>query len=93
MEPKKLPDNFWTVDIDIDPLAQDIEVGADLKKIEEHETELGGIVEQMWKDMVNETKILNGTEVPERETLTNPFVGVPVTENVKKLSTDKDKKD
>jgi len=74
MEIKKLPDDFWTVDIDVDPLAQDPDVGADLKQIEAHQTELGGIVEQMWKDMACETKLLEGTEIAEREQLHVPTV-------------------
>lgn len=84
MEIKKLPDDFWTVEIDVDPLAQDPDVGADLKQIEAHQTELGGIVEQMWKDMACETKLLEGTEIAEREDLDNPFVGVPTTELIEK---------
>ena len=73
MEIKKLPDDFWTVDIDVDPLAQEPDVGADLEAIEAHQTELGGIVEQMWKDMVNETKLLEGTEIAEREEIVIPM--------------------
>lgn len=45
------------------------EAGADLALIEAHETELESIVQQMWKDMTTETKLLDGTEVPERETI------------------------
>lgn len=91
MEQKKLPDDFWTAPADIDPFAQTPDVGADLAHITNHQTELGGIVLQMWRDMVNECKILEGTEVPEREELDNPFVGIPTTELVgkgKELSTE-----
>jgi hypothetical protein len=71
-EKKELPADFWTATVDVDPLAQTPDVGADLSLIEEHETELGGIVEQMWKDMTNETKILEDTEIPEREDIVIP---------------------
>jgi hypothetical protein len=76
MEEKKLPDDFWTNPVDIDPFAQCPEAGADLEAIADHQTELGGIVEQMWNDMVNETKILEGTEIAEREEIVIP----PITE-------------
>lgn len=92
-EKKELPADFWTTDADIDPFAQVPEVGADLTQIQSHQTELGGIVEQMWRDMVNECKIIEGMELPEREELDNPFVGVPVTENVKELSTESKSKE
>jgi hypothetical protein len=72
MDQKKLPDDFWTATVDVDPLAEAPEVGADLESIVDHQTELGGIVEQMWKDMMNEGKILEGTEVPEREEIVIP---------------------
>ena len=85
-EQKKLPDDFWTATIDIDPFAQNPEVGAELDLIANHETELGGIVEQMWKDMVNETKLLEGMEIPEREELTNPIGELPVTIRIQELS-------
>ena len=94
-EQKKLPEDFWTAPIDIDPFAQNPDVGADLAVIEAQQTELGGIVEQMWRDMMNECPILEGTELPEREDLDNPFVGVPTTEVVEKgkeLSTDSESK-
>ena len=96
MEEKKLPDDFWTNPVDVDPFAQCPEAGADLEAIADHQTELGGIVEQMWNDMVNETKILEGTEIAEREELDNPFVGVPTTEIVEKgkeLSTESNSKE
>jgi hypothetical protein len=94
-EKKELPADFWTAPIDIDPLAQDPEVGADLSEITKHQTELGGIVEQMWQDMMNECVLLEGMELPDREELENPFVGVPTTEIVEKgkeLSTDEENK-
>ena len=72
MDQKKLPDDFWTAPIDVDPLAQVSEAGADLEAIADHQTELGGIVTQMMNDMVNETKILEGTEIPEREEIVIP---------------------
>jgi hypothetical protein len=72
MEQKKLPDDFWTVTADIDPFAEAPEVGADLEAIADHQTELGGIVEQMMCDMLNEGKLLEGTEIPEREEIVIP---------------------
>jgi hypothetical protein len=72
MEQKKLPDDFWTNPVDIDPFAQSPDVGADLEAIADHQTELGGIVEQMWRDMENETKLLEGTDIPEREEIVIP---------------------
>ncbi len=74
MEQKKLPDNFWTTPVDIDPFAQSPDVGADLEAIGDHQTEFGGIVTQMMNDMVNETKILEGTEIPEREEIVIPRI-------------------
>lgn len=94
-EKKEFPADFWTATVDIDPFAQNPEVGAELVAIEDHQTELGGIVEQMWQDMVNECKILEGTEILDREDLDNPFVGVPTTEVVEKgkeLSIDSESK-
>jgi hypothetical protein len=64
MTETKLPENFWTVEVPVDPFAQAPEVGADLALIEAHTAELESIVQQMWKDMTTETKILDGTEVP-----------------------------
>lgn len=74
MEQKKLPDDFWTNPVDIDPFAQSPDVGADLEAIADHQTELGGIVEQMWRDMENETKLLEGTDIPEREEFVIPRI-------------------
>lgn len=94
MEEQKLPDDFWTAPADIDPFAQNPEVGAELSEITNQQTELGGIVEQMWQDMMNECPILEGTEIPKQEHLDNPFVGVPTTEIVeKKLSTETESKE
>lgn len=76
---KTLTKEDWNREAFIDPLAQNPDVGADLNLIANHETELGGIVEQMWKDMVNETKLLEGTIIPEREELTNPIGDLPLT--------------
>lgn len=95
MEQKKLPADFWTVTVDIDPFAQNPDVGAELADIADHQTELGGIVEQMWEDMTNETRLIEGMEIPDREELENPFVGVPKTEVVEKgkeLSTETESK-
>lgn len=43
----------------------ELEPGASLEIIDHFEQELESIVEQMWKDMTTETKLLEGTEVPE----------------------------
>lgn len=69
---EKLPEDFWTAPADVDPLAQNPDVGADLTQIEAQQTELGGIVEQMWRDMMNECPIIEGTEIPEREEIVIP---------------------
>ena len=74
MSETKLPDEFWTVDIPADPFAQAPEVGADLAKIEAHEAELESIVQQMWADMTTETKLLDGTDIPEREEIVIPRI-------------------
>lgn len=74
MSETKLPDDFWTVEVPVDPLAMAPEVGADLTRIEAHTTELESIVQKMWEDMTTETKILDGTEVPERETIEIPRI-------------------
>ena len=71
---EKLPADFWTVEIPIDPFAMVPDVGADLAKIEAHESELESIVRQMWEDMTTETKLLDGTEVPEREEIVIPRI-------------------
>jgi hypothetical protein len=70
----KLPDDFWTVDIAVDPFAMAPEVGADLALIEAHEAELETIVQQMWSDMTTETRILDGTEIPEQEEIVIPRI-------------------
>jgi hypothetical protein len=74
MSETKLPENFWTVEVSVDPLAMDPEVGADLTKITTHTAELESLVQQMWKDMTTETKLLDGTEVPEREEIVIPRI-------------------
>ena len=74
MSETKLPENFWTVEVPVDPLAMDPEVGADLTKITAHTAELESLVQQMWKDMTTETKLLDGTEVPEREEIVIPRI-------------------
>jgi hypothetical protein len=74
MSETKLPDDFWTVEVPEDPLAMAPEVGADLTKIEAHTEELESIVQQMWEDMTTETKILDGTEVPDREEISIPRI-------------------
>ena len=74
MSEPKLPEDFWTVEISVDPLAMVPEVGADLTLIEAHESELESIVQQMWSDMTTETKLLDGVEVPEQEELVIPRI-------------------
>jgi len=74
MSETKLPDDFWTVEIEPDPLAMAPEVGAELSRIEAHESELESIVQQMWSDMTTETKILDGVEVPEQEEIVIPRI-------------------
>ena len=69
MSEPKLPENFWTVTVPVDPFALDPDAGADLTKIAAHDAELESLVQQMWQDMTTETKLLDGTEVPERETI------------------------
>ena len=74
MSETKLPEDFWTVEIPVDPLAMAPEVGADLALIESHEAELDSIVQQMWSDMTTETKILDGVEIPEQEEIVIPRI-------------------
>jgi hypothetical protein len=74
MSEPKLPDDFWTVDISVDPLAMVPEVGADLTLIEAHESELESIVQQMWSDMTTETKLLEGVDIPEQEDIVIPRI-------------------
>lgn len=74
MSETKLPENFWTVEVPVDPFAQAPEVGADLTLIAAHEAELESIVQQMWEDMTTETKLLEGTDIPEREELSIPRI-------------------
>lgn len=62
------------MEIPEDPLAQAPEVGADLTKIAAHEAELESIVQKMWEDMTTETKLLDGTEIPEREEIVIPRI-------------------
>lgn len=69
MSETKLPDDFWTTEVPVDPFALAPEVGADLTQIQAYTEELESLVQQMWKDMTTETKLLDGTEVPERETI------------------------
>jgi hypothetical protein len=42
---------------------------AELEEIEEHTQELAAIVEKMKEDLVNETKLLEGTTIPTYESL------------------------
>ena len=42
---------------------------AELEEIEEHTQELGASVEKMKEELVNETKLLEGTEIPTYESL------------------------
>ena len=61
-KPKELPSDFWTVPVDIEPLADYEEHGgAEIQEVEPFNEELETIVQQMWKDMTEETKILEGT--------------------------------
>ena len=66
---EKLPEDFWTAEVPVDPFAVAPEVGADLTQIAAYTAELESLVQQMWKDLTTETKLLDGTEVPERETI------------------------
>jgi hypothetical protein len=74
MSETKLPEDFWTVEIPVDPLAQAPDVGADLTRLAAHEAELESLVLQMWQDMTTETKLLDGTEVPEQEAIVIPRI-------------------
>ena len=74
MSETKLPEDFWTVEIPVDPLARVPDVGADLTKLAAHEAELESLVLQMWEDMTTETKLLDGTEAPEQETIVIPRI-------------------
>jgi hypothetical protein len=74
MSETKLPEDFWTVEVPVDPLAMVPDVGADLTKIAAHEAELDSLVLQMWEDMTTETKLLDGTEVAEREDIVVPRI-------------------
>jgi hypothetical protein len=74
MSETKLPENFWTVEVPVDPLAMDPEVGAEIAKIDAHMEELDSIVQQMWEDMTTETKLLDGAEIPEREEIVIPRI-------------------
>jgi hypothetical protein len=74
MSETKLPDDFWTVEIAVDPFAMAPDVGADLTLLEAHTSELESLVQQMWADMTTETKLLDGVEVPEQETIVIPRI-------------------
>jgi hypothetical protein len=74
MSETKLPEDFWTVEIPVDPFARVPDVGADLTKLAAHEAELESLVLQMWEDMTTETKLLDGTEVAEREEIAIPRI-------------------
>jgi hypothetical protein len=74
MSETKLPEDFWTVEIAPDPFALNPDVGADLALIEAHASELESLVQQMWSDMTTETKILDGTEIPEQEAIVIPRI-------------------
>ena len=91
---EKLPEDFWTAPVDVDPLAQNPDVGADLTQIEAQQTELGGIVEQMWRDMMNEGVLLEGAEIPEREEIVIPREDEEeVLKRIKELSIDEESKE
>lgn len=47
------------------------EGGVPLELIEEHTNELNRLVEQMMEDMTTETRILDGTDIPDYITLRN----------------------
>ena len=74
MSETKLPEDFWTVEIDVDPFARNPDVGADLALLDAHTSELESLVQQMWSDMTTETKILDGTEIPEQEAIVIPRI-------------------
>lgn len=71
---EKLPEDFWTVEVPIDPFAMSPDVGADLTKIDAHTSELESIVRQMWEDMTTETKLLEGVDIPEPEEILIPRI-------------------
>ena len=61
-KPKEPPSDFWTAPVDLDPLAEYApHEGAEIQEIVPFNEELETIVQQMWKDMTEETKILEGT--------------------------------
>jgi hypothetical protein len=61
-QPKELPSDFWTAPIDVDPLADyEPHGGAEIEEVVPFNENLETIVQQMWKDMTEETKILQGT--------------------------------
>jgi hypothetical protein len=61
-KPKELPSDFWTAPIDVDPLADyEPHGGAEIEEVVPFNENLETIVQQMWKDMTEETKILQGT--------------------------------
>ena len=74
MSETKLPDDFWTVEVPVDPFAMSPDAGADLTKLAAHEAELDSLILQMWEDMTTETKLLDGTEVPEPEDIVLPRI-------------------
>jgi hypothetical protein len=74
MSETKLPEDFWTVEIPVDPLAMAPEVGAELSRIEAHASELESLVQQMWSDMTTETKLLDGVDVPDQEEIVIPRI-------------------
>ena len=69
-----VPVDFWTVEVPVDPFAMAPEVGAELAKIDAHTADLASIVQQMWQDMTTETKLMEGTEIPDRETIEIPRI-------------------
>jgi hypothetical protein len=61
-QPKELPSDFWTAPIDVDPLADyEPHGGAEIEEVAPFNEQLETIVQQMWKDMTEECKILEGT--------------------------------
>jgi hypothetical protein len=80
-KPKELPSDFWTAPIDVDPLADyEPHGGAEIEEVVPFNEQLETIVQQMWKDMTEECKILEGTLQVEY-TIEDEFVIPKLQEN------------
>lgn len=90
-EQKKLPADFWDNEADIDPFAIEHEAGAELNEIEPHQAELTDIVEKMKEDLLTETRIIEGTEIPEREVIDIPMCDGESSKNEELSTKGKDK--